>query len=246
MASQGMGVKARVHIMPVGYEFDRIVLPAQELRADRVVLLDPVTEQEAPRYTGDVCEALDEARIDYELVNCDIFDLFESLGTIAKLATAYEDDDVYVNLASGSKVTAMGGMIACMATDAIPSYVRAEKYAEQTESGVSEGVAEISRVPTYPIERPSRQHVAVLDYIAEHEKTTKKSVIELGEEVNLPFIADYESTEPKGKYRLLDSRILQPLVENEYIEVEAVGRTKRISITENGRNTLQAFQYLLD
>jgi len=246
MANRGMSVTTRIHIMPVGYEFDRIVLPAQELRADRVILLDSDDERGAPRYTEDVCEALDEARIDYELVDCDIFDLFDSLGTIAELATEFENDDVYVNLASGSKVTAMGGMIACMATDATPYYVRAEKYAEQTDSGVSEGVAEITQVPTYPIERPSRQHVAVLDYVATSGTTTKKDLIEFGEEADLPFIADYESTEPKGKYRLLDSRILKPLVENEYVEIEEVGRTKRVSITENGENTLQAFQYLIN
>ena len=29
----------RVHIAPVGYEIDRIVLPAKRLRADRVILL---------------------------------------------------------------------------------------------------------------------------------------------------------------------------------------------------------------
>lgn len=98
----------------------------------------------------------------------------------------------------------------------------------------------------HPIGRPSRQHVAVLDYVAENKNTTKKDVIEFGEESNLPFIADYESTEPKGKYRLLDSRILQPLVENGYVEIEEVGRTKRLSITENGKNTLQALRYLIN
>ena len=29
----------RVHIAPVGYEIDRIVLPAKKMRADKVILL---------------------------------------------------------------------------------------------------------------------------------------------------------------------------------------------------------------
>ena len=34
-----MDVAERVHLIPVGYENDRIVLTAEQLRADRVVLL---------------------------------------------------------------------------------------------------------------------------------------------------------------------------------------------------------------
>ncbi|TKX52073.1 hypothetical protein EXE44_19330, partial [Halorubrum sp. SS7] len=63
-----------------------------------------------------------------ETVECDIFNLFSSLGTIAEISNRLRDHNVYVNLASGSKVTAIGGMIACMVTGAIPYYVHAEEY----------------------------------------------------------------------------------------------------------------------
>jgi hypothetical protein len=49
-----------------------------------------------------------------------------------------------------------------------------------------------------------------------------------------------------GEYRLLDTHILDPLLERECIEVTEVGCSKEITVAEEGRNTLRAFEYLLD
>ncbi|PSP32480.1 hypothetical protein BRC64_06585 [Halobacteriales archaeon QH_10_67_22] len=51
-------------------------------------------------------------------------------------------------IASGSKVTAIGGMIACIATGATPYYVRAERYAAETDGDVAEGIREVTQLPT--------------------------------------------------------------------------------------------------
>ena len=122
-----MDVAQRVHLMPVGYENDRIVLSAERFSADRVVLLEYDDQTPHPSYSDTVRERLEDAGFDHETVDCDIFDFYDSLGTIAELATRLDDHDVYVNLATGSKVTAIGGMIACMATGATPYYVRAAR-----------------------------------------------------------------------------------------------------------------------
>lgn len=235
-----LAVPDRVHAMPVGYEIDRLVLPAVELSADRVVLLEP---EEAREYGDAVREGLDEAGIGHETITCDVFDLYESIGSIAEVASRFED--VSVNIASGSKVSAVGGAIACMATGATPYYVRAERYGAEADS-VSEGVEAIYELPTYPIDRPSREHVAVLAYVAENEPVTKKRLIAYAEDRQLPFIAGYEGSGEKGKYRLLERHVVSPLADRGYVEVEDVGRTKRLSVTERGRNTLRAFSYLLE
>ncbi|MCU4743632.1 DUF6293 family protein [Natronoglomus mannanivorans] len=241
-----MAVPDRVHVMPVGYENDRLVLPAIELGADRVVLLEP-DAGDAGEYAETVRDRLTEAEIAHETVPCDVFDLYESIGTIAELVTAFDeaDEEVFVNVASGSKVTAIAGAIACMATDATAYYVRAERYGEDADS-VSEGVEAIYELPAYPIERPTREHVAVLAHVAEHEPVTKKRLIAFAEDETLPFIADYEGAGEKGKYRLLERHVVDPLSERGYVAVEDVGRTKRLSVTDSGRNTLRAFSYVLD
>ncbi|MFB6151895.1 MAG: DUF6293 family protein [Haloarculaceae archaeon] len=241
-----MDVPERVHLMPVGYENDRIVLVARRLRADRVVLLRYEDETDHPSYVGTVRERLDEAGIDHETVPCDIFDFYDSIGTVAELATRFGDHDVYVNLASGSKVTAIGGMIACMATGATPYYVRAERYAAETDGDVAEGVREITELPTYPMESPDSQHVAVMDYLDREGGARKRDLIEFGKEAGLPFIAERDAANRKSEYRLLDSHVLGPLEETGYVSLEEVGRSTRVSLTESGADTLRAFRYLVE
>jgi len=241
-----MDVAERVHLMPVGYENDRIVLPAERFQADRVVLLAYEDETDHPSYQETVRERLSEAGIDHETVRCDIFDFYDCIGTVAELATRFSDHEVYVNLASGSKVTAIGGMIACMATGATPYYVRAEHYAAETDGDVAEGIHSVTELPTYPMESPEPQHVAVMDYIDREDGARKRDLIDYGKERGLPFIAEREAANRKSEYRLLDSHVLDPLAENGYVTLEDVGRSTRVSLTESGVNTLRAFRYLIE
>ncbi|WP_135362782.1 HFX_2341 family transcriptional regulator domain-containing protein [Halosimplex halophilum] len=241
-----MEVAERVHLIPVGYENDRIVLPAVELRADRVVLLRYEDETDHPSYVETVRGRLDDEGIDHETVSCNIFDFYDSIGTVAELATRFADHEVYVNLASGSKVTAIGGMIACMATGATPYYVRAQRYAAETDGDVAEGIREITELPTYPMQSPEPQHVAVMDYLDREDGARKRDLIDFGKEEGLPFIADRDAANRKSEYRLLDSHVLGPLADNGYVALEEVGRSTRVSLTESGRNTLRAFRYLVE
>jgi hypothetical protein len=241
-----MDVAERVHLMPVGYENDRIVLPAERFQADRVVLLAYEDETDHPSYQETVRERLAEAGIDHETVRCDIFDFYDCIGTVAELATRFADHEVYVNLASGSKVTAIGGMIACMATGATPYYVRAEHYAAETDGDVAEGIHSVTELPTYPMESPEPQHVAVMDHVDREDGARKRDLIDYGKERGLPFIAEREAANRKSEYRLLDSHVLDPLAANGYVTLEDVGRSTRVSLTESGVNTLRAFRYLIE
>jgi len=238
-----LDVPDRVVVAPVGYENDRIVLPAAELSADRVILLVYDDETDHPSYLPTVRERLDERGIDHESVPCDIFDFYDCIGTVGEVVTAFADEEVYVNLASGTKITAIGGMIACMATGATPFYVRAEAYGPLTDSEVAEGIRSLVALPTYPIEYPSPQQVTTLRYLAEDGPATKKQLIRFGAEAGLPAIADHDSGNRKGKYRRLDARILDDLAANGYVEVDPDGRSTTVSITDTGRDALRAFAF---
>lgn len=245
-----------VHIMPMGYEKDRIIEPAIRYDADCAILVDYEPDSKSgdddvvrPKYHDEVRERLKEKEIQVSEIGCDIFDLYSSLGMIAQLAAEFEEENVYVNLSSGSKVTAIGGMIACMATGATPYYVKADSYAgDPVENPVAEDVTGIIQLPKYPIESPTRQHIACLNYVAQNEPVTKQNLIDFGDENDLPFLANYETAgvkNPKrGYYRRLDSQIIDPLESKGYIEIEERSKYRYISLTENGRNTLQAFRYL--
>jgi len=244
-----MDVRNRVHIIPLGYERDRVVVPPIRMGADTVVLIkhsrdDP---RNYPEYYADIFEAFDESAIQVVEANADIFDLYDGLGTIAGLIQKHDHDDVYVNLATGGKVTAIAGMIACMVTEAAtPYYVSADTYGDHQQEPVARNVTNISNLPTYPIDAPTPEQVQMLAYIAEKGPVSKKRLIGYAESQDLPFIADYQGDEIKGKYRKLDSVILNPLVEDGYISLEQQGRRKVAHITSNGKNTLRGFKYMIE
>jgi len=92
----------------------------------------------------------------------------------------------------------------------------------------------------------------MLQYIADEEPVTKKRLISHARQSK----KDSNETPPRrgsrsrrkpqiGEYRLLDTHILAPLEDREYIEIDDVGRSKEVTITNGGRNTLRVFDYLL-
>lgn len=247
-------VSKRIHIMPLGYEQDRIVEPAIRYDADEVILLEPGPDDDEyhrPAYHEEVRDELEDAGIDVRTEFCNIFDLYDSIGTIAELGNGLVDEGhiVFVNLASGSKVTSIGGMIACMATGASPYYVRAESYAGGDEAPVAIGVKEIEPLPEYHIRQPDSQLIVVLKYINENGPLTKQDLIAFGKEQELPFISRYDhegvKNPDRGFYRRLNSQIISPLFDRDFIEVEKHSKYQYVTITETGSNQLRAFHYLL-
>ena len=242
-------VPDRVHIIPLGYEKDRILEPVQDLKADKVILLIHRDDEDLWS-RKEVKGELQESPIKVEERDCDIFDMYGTIGTIADIIDNHSADDVYVNLATGSKVTAIGGMIACMLTEATPYYVRAEKYGPENEEGppsnpVSRGVKGIDNLPSFHIDEPPAEQIRALEFISNAGAVRKSQLIEFGEENQLPFLRDHSTANRTGKYRLLDSHIINPLTERGEISVEQVGRRSEVEITEAGENTLRAFDYLL-
>lgn len=247
-------VPERIHVAPLGVEFDRIVQPAVEGNADRVVLVRflPDYLPEQARDEG-IENALSEQGITCETVEAEVTDLFDAVAAFGQVLDRYGDENVYVNLASGNKLTAIGGMIACMAEEtAQPYYVEAEEHGSLHLPAPS-GVRSIDKIPSYPIDHPDYQHLAIMEFIASSDRTTsdgepyrvKHELFEYGEAQGLPFMSDYEGETDKGKFRRLDAHVVTPLVQKGFLEVEKVHTKKRVFLTEDGKNTLRAFTYRL-
>ncbi len=238
-------VPDRVHIMPVGYEKQRVLMCASRFKADKVVLIGHVEDdEEDEERLQEIRSQLEEEAIKVERADCDLFDLYDSLGIIAELITSFEDDDVYVNVSTGSKITAIAGMIACMAIDATPYYAKAKSYSGKHPKDLEF----VQKLPRYPIDAPDQQQIEMLHVIQELEaneiKPTKGNLIHVGQHLSMPFITESDSGE-KGHYRLLDNEILEPMLEEGYIEISQEGRNKVVSVTDDGKDARRAFRYLL-
>ena len=262
-----MDVVKRVHIVPLGNEFDRILEPIRDTRADLVYLLehDGFEDQGVPAYHDDLVHALEEIAT-VERRACNLKDIYGVLGVITTLADEHADDNVYVNVSGGGTIAAIGATMACMdvSTDASAYYVEPDEYNhDMVGEPLSTGASAVYSLPTYPIDSPTPDQIAMMEFLADpdswdgyHDARTtppkKKDCIEYARDAGLTFMADrappesHPGGEDKGAFRVLDSRILDPLERDGYVEIESVGRRRVIHLTEQGENAYRAFRHKLE
>ena len=237
-----------IHVAPLGYEYDRIKAPILEYDADTLYLLrDP--NRGRTDYHDRLASELTDAGVAVRSRRIDLDDVYDVLGEVTTIADGHTDDIVRVNVSSGPKLSTVGAALACMVTDAIGYHVHPESQAQPIETSPrTEGMAMAEQLPTYPIETPTTDQLRILEYIHSTPETytpKKSDLIEFAEERELTFITRSEPANDKAKFALLNNRIIDPLSADGYLDIEPVGRTKQVLLTETGRNALRAFRHKL-
>jgi len=237
--------KLRIQIAPVGYEIDRVILPAKQERADKVWLLihENKTEDKAKPFISKITKKLEKLGITVLQESHNRQDLFHIIRAVKNIIEKESDNDIYVNLASGSKIQAIGIMMACMMfndkSNIHPFYVEAKEYAGFVEkTQLSTGIKEIQNVPPYSIKIPDEKLINALKIIIDNGgKITKKSMADESEKNNLISINPKdEEHRSMVRYTSLDKNIIQPLEQWGFITVNKVGRNRWIEITDEGEN----------
>ena len=232
----------RVHIAPVGYEIDRIVLPAKKMRADKVILLvhENPNEDKATKFYQKISEQLEKLNIEVSIEYHNRVELFQIIRTVKNLIEQEKGNIVSVNLASGSKVQAIGCMMASMMfnddSNVKPFYVEAKEYLGFSGKAMSKGIKEIEQIPTYEIQKPEDRHIQALKIVVDNDgKISKKEMARIAVEQKL-IIVNAEN-ESQATYASLDKNIISVL-ENRwgFVKVNKIGRTRWIEITEEGKH----------
>jgi hypothetical protein len=246
-----MDMVRRVHVAPLGFERDRVVEPARRYGADVCYLL---VHEDGPRpdYHDDVVGDLEAAGVEVRTRTVDLHDVYDVLGVVTTVAASHEGDDVRVNVSSANALAAVGATVACMdvSTDATAYYVHpAGRAHDGAAAPRTTGFASVDTLPTYPIDSPTPDQVAVLRYL--RETTTgsytpkKKDVIDHAKEAGLSFVADNPPANRQGEFRRLNAAVIDPLVEDGLVEVRSVGRRKEVTVTDRGEKALRAFRHKL-
>ena len=237
--------KLRIQIAPVGYEIDRVVLPAKQEKADKVWLLvhENKSDDKAKPFISKITAKLKKLGITVVEESHDRQDLFQIIRAVKSIIEKESDNDIYVNLASGSKIQAIGTMMACMMfndkSNIHPFYVEAKEYAGFVgKTQLSTGIKEIQNVPPYSIKIPDAKLIKALKIIQEMDgKVTKKQMAELAEKNNLISINPKdEEHRSMVRFTSLDKNIIQPLEEWGFVTVNKLGRNRWINVTEEGKN----------
>ena len=149
-------VKLRVHIAPVGFEIDRIIVPAINMRADKVWLIGHanLSADKARPFLEKIRKTLAKKNIQVKEVTADRFRLFDIVKTVKEIIFEEQNNDVYLNVASGSKIHAVGMMMATMIFDdrsnLHPFYAQAKEYHHtKLSEPQTSGIEAIHDLPTY-------------------------------------------------------------------------------------------------
>jgi len=234
----------RVQIAPVGFEIDRIVIPAKKMKADKVYLLvhDKPNEDKATLFVEKIQKQLKKEKITVVIEHHNRLDLFEIIKSVKQIIANEKGNNVYVNLASGSKIQAIACMMACMMfnqkKNVVPFYAEAKRYLGFEGKQQSSGVKNLIEVPTYEIKIPEEKHVKALKIIQEKGgKITKKEMAEIAVNNELITVNAEKDNYDQARFASLDQNIIQPLKEKwNFVDVEKIGRTRWVKLNQNGEN----------
>jgi len=240
--------KLRVHIAPIGFEIDRITLPAKKMKADKIWLIqhENPREDKARGYGEKISKQLKKEKIQVQFVETDRNDVFKMLKTVKEIFEKEIQNDVYVNVSSGSKIQAIGCMMACMLFkeyDVTPYYAEPKVFLATEGKQQSTGLKNIVSLPKYEMQKPRHELVKALKIIKQNEgKITKKEMAKLSEEHKIITINAREENHSQARFASLDKNIIQPLKEKwKFIEIEKIGKNRWIKITQEG---LDASEFL--
>jgi hypothetical protein len=236
----------RVHVAPVGFEIDRVVIPAKQRKADKVWLLvhENKADDKARPFVESIQKQLQKANIEVVIEYHDRLDLFKIIKSIKEIIEKEKGNNVYVNLASGSKIQAIGCMMACMMFNSEknvhPFYAEAKDYLG-FKGPISTGIKSINDIPPYEIQIPDEKHIRALRIIKEKGgRLTKKEMARLADEQKLITVNAEEGNYSQARFASLDKNIIQPLLEKwKFVKVDKIGRARWIEITEEGKNAAE-------
>jgi len=236
----------RVHIAPIGFEIDRIVIPALRMKADRVWLINhnKQNEDEGRPFKNQVSKRLLEAKIECKIEGADRTDLFDTLRALRKIILSEKRHTIFMNVSVGSKIQSIACTMACMMfKDQVkikPYYAAPETYTTIPKEQETIGVKEIITLPDYKIELPSHDLISCLEIIfaGRHGRVTKTDLRNKALEVGLIHVEESKNIE-QSAYMALNKNLIEPLLIWNFITIEKKGRSHIISITADGQNALR-------
>ena len=250
-----MKVKKRIHIAPVGFEVDRIVMPAIELEADKVYLLvhNNKSEDKAGDYIARVIKELKAEKIETEKVFADWRDVESITKEARKLFLSLSGNDIYVNIASGSKNHAIALDSAIMTMEDQSNITEFSAESESYEgfkpgkSQLSKGVRETKEIPKRQMVLPGKRLLGAMIIIHDYNenekgcsRTCKKDHEHIKKKIKKKQLAKVcieKGILPQAGNILtsLDKNIIQKLKnEWDFIEIEKIGQSYYVGLTDNG------------
>jgi hypothetical protein len=244
-----------VHIVPLGWEYDRAVLPIEALRAHKVyVLVWTEGYPDRKHYLTKFETWARTAKIEIEVVKVDSFrDLRAVMQAVSKIIVSEiaAGNRVYVNVSTSGKVAAIGATLASMAhlppNRGMVYYVVALDYpstkAAQREHGLARGMdGDPIPVPIFPLRLPRSDCQLVISHLARAPKH-EASYLDLIECLRAGGFEPFGSRPEEGpsgrqartKLQVaFNRRIVARLASEGLATPRSFGRSRALRLTEAG------------
>lgn len=216
------------------------------MKADKIWLLvnaDPEKEK-ASSYIKSIKKEFIKLGIKTESTGSDRRDVFNVLKTVKEIFEKEKNNDIYVNVSAGSKIQAIGCMMACMMFkeyEPTPYYAEPKAYPATKGKPQSSGLRNLVELPKYEIKRPKPEIVKALKIIKDNGgKIRKKNLAILAEQNNLIKVTAREENLSQARFASLDKNIVQPLSEQwKFVEIEKIGKNRWVKLTHDGNNAAE-------
>ncbi|TXT58308.1 MAG: hypothetical protein BAJALOKI2v1_400040 [Promethearchaeota archaeon] len=170
---------------------------------------------------------------------------------------------IYINISTGSKITALASVEASKLWDCKIYYVYSTHYDPKSDGAQHKGEMIIKTPITFPINKPDEEFIKILKYIenlidekyrgkdvsnVKRKYIYKKHLVEnLYEEGFLKLQSKHKNKRKlKSSIYMKSRKYLDPL-ENDlnYIEISNDKRNKKVFLSETGKEILQIFEHLI-
>ncbi len=249
-----------VHIIPLGHEFDRAVIPFNKKNPDRVYLLSISQDHDYPEdmkqlqqeFTRRVREQIESQGIDVRIVYIDAFNLLEVMKAISSLILLEQqkNNNIFVNMSACGRLTSVGASLAAMCHNAKLYYVSADRYSSTTAEVLKHGLSiceqeKILSLENFHIEIPESPGVDILVHLYNQDKDLSHEEIVFfcidqqfdGYKVDYREFGKFEEKRKKLQSNYLmkiDKNVLARLERSRYIKRKKIGNKRMVSITNTG------------
>lgn len=239
----------RIHVVPVGFQFKRVTEPLINMRADKVFFIRVKQGDDAQPFYDKIIEELESNynSIEKEDVFLDIWDLYSCIVKFKEIITKEisEGNTVYFNVSTGSKITAMAGLLTCMAWGGVPYYAKvAYSDTQLTTVDPSEYVEEPQILPVYEMKLPKKEMLIILSYLDRNGRRARKTkLIDMLEKEGMIVPRDEKVKEFTTAAKHSQLRAIIDPMEKEwgFVRIESRGRRSDVIITEKGVTALKMF-----
>lgn len=243
-------VKKIIYVLPVGFDLPRVLKFPNDTFPNQCYLItqkeEKTSKDEGRSYVLQTYKFMEANNIPTQVIGCsNFFDIFDIMASFRWIAEKHSDDQIFINVGGGSKLSAMAGMVIA----GIYEHVNCFYSRVTVKDGAFDTSAEFKEMlmlPKFQIEPPKETHIHLLQFFVKAGAYSKKNILEflmkegLIEEDFVPQgSGESKKRSQQALFNSLKRNFIDPMVKEGLI-LESPSR--QLSITSKGTQIRKIFE----